>query len=203
VNALLEKAKLDGRVNVVFNPSAVSGCYIKLYADGAKVIQEVGCGRILREIGDQERDLQYACDILKAISGEDAMSLLKTLEENRAKTDALREQATDAWLRQLVDSWSEAEVEQVTATIDAAFAAVRVVRQKVDEISRPDAPQEGRARWLYAALPTVGQVDLKELVLKMMGEAQGPSSALETALDALAELFRQNCIQIRVERRRR
>jgi hypothetical protein len=203
VNAFLEKAKLDGRVNIVFNPAAVSSCYTQLYADGAKVLQEIGCGRALREIADQERDLRYARDILKAISETDATSLQEGLEESRAKMDALKEQATDAWLQRLVESWPETEVEQAVATMDAAFAALRTVRQKVGEISRPDAPQEGRAAWLHTALPATGQADLKELVLKMMDEVQDPSSALETSLDALAELFRRNCVQITVSRRNR
>jgi len=203
VNELLEKAKLDGRVGVVFNPAAVSACYAQLYAEGAKILQELGCGRALQEIANQERDLQYARDILKAIPEQDATSLQERLDEIRERINALKQRATDAWLMQLVENWSEAEVRQIVDTLDTAFVAIRAVRQRVSEASRPDTPQEGCAAWLYNALPSTEQVDLKELILKMMGEVQDPPSALETSLTALAELFRRNCVQINVGRRTR
>jgi len=203
VNELLEKAKLDGRAGVVFNPAAVSACYAQLYAEGAKVLQDLGYGRALQEIAEQERDLQYAQDILKAIPEQEVTSLRERLDKSRERINALKQRTTDAWLKQLVENWPEAEVGQIADTLDAAFLAIRAVRQRVIEASRPDTPQEGRAAWLHNALPPTGQVDLRELILKLMGEVQDPSSALETSLTALAELFRRNCVQINVGRRTR
>jgi hypothetical protein len=56
---------------------------------------------------------------------------------------------------------------------------------------------------MYEAIPEHQAVDLKDLVLQMMAQLDDPSQALEVSLDGLAELFRRNCIQINVGRRRR
>lgn len=203
VNSLLERAKLDGRVNVVFNPAAISDCYEQLYRAGVKTILETGCAQILREIENQVRDLRYARDILKAVSAEDAAALSSALEQVRAKTVALAGQVTDQWLRHLCEEWSDSDVEAIVTYFDQAFDVVREARRKAGEVGRPDPPEAGEAHELYAVLPSTGQADLKELVLKAMERRPDPSSALETSLEALAELFRRNAVQISVSRRSR
>jgi len=203
VNALFEKAKLDGRVSTRFNPTDVSMCYEQLYAEGTRIFREMGCVRALGEITDQEREMRYARDILRAISEKDAASLQEELDKSRAQLNALKEKATAAWLRELAENGLEAEVERAVAVIDEAFTTIRAVRQRVMEASRPEMPPEGHAARLYETLPATGQADLKALILGMMKELQDPSQALEMSLTALAELFRRNCVQISVSRRMR
>lgn len=203
VQALLEQANLDAHVNITFNPAAVSACYAQLYEDGAHAIQQKGCDQILREIADQQRDLRYAQDILKVVSAPEAESLNERLELTRAETQALRERSTSAWLKELIGAWTEANIEPITKTIETGFSAIRESRRRIAALCQPDVPQDGHAARLHAVLPAAGQVDLKELILEMMDEVRDPSVALESNLDALAELFRRNCVQISVSRRTR
>ena len=203
VNRLLEALKLDGRVRIVFNPMEVGGCYDQLFSDGARLIVEHAIDRALKEISTQERELIYAQQVLRAIQPDATGPLLANLATRRKAIEDLKGQVSDSWLRGIIENEDDKEVQHAAQEINAAFEAVRAARTKIRKVTAPKEPSAGRAQNLYALLPDNRATDLKELVLQMMAETTDPSQALEASLEGLAELFRGNCIQIRVERRRR
>lgn len=203
VNRLLEALNLDGRVRIPFNPMEVGGCYDQLFSDGARLIVERALDRSLDEISTQERELVYAREVLLAIEPGAAASLLTELGARRKAIGDLQGKVSDSWLRGIIENEDDNELQRVAQEISVAFEAVRAARKKVQEVTVATEPSTGRARRLHALLPDNRAIDLKELVLQMMAETADPSQGLEASLEGLAELFRRNCIQIRVERRRR
>ena len=61
----------------------------------------------------------------------------------------------------------------------------------------------GRGRTVLDVILVDQTVDLQEVVLALMAQGEPASSALESALEGLVDLFRRNCVQIEVCQRRR
>ncbi len=155
------------------------------------------------EASEQERDITYARDILKALTNEEAASILDELGSVRVSAGELAGQTTESWLRTECEQWDKAELARYSSVMDGALATIRAARRRVGEVSRPEPPEEGDSALLYRALPQTGSADLKALVLKMIENGGDPATALESSLGALAELFRRNAVQISVTRRSR
>ena len=203
MNQFLATLNIDGRVRIVFNPQHIAGCYDEVYLEGARLVDECALDTVLSEMAVQERDLLYARDILRVIEVNAAAPLLADLKEQNRKIEALKRDASKNWLRNLVESEDDGQVEDVAENIAAAFDTVRRTRQKVRESTTPQELSGGRVQEMYDMLPEQQAIDLKELVLQMMAKIADPSQALDVSLEGLAELFRLNCVQINVERRRR
>ena len=203
VNQFLVALNLDGRVSVVFNPSDIVGCYDQLFLEGASLIDERALERALTEITTQERELKYARDILRLIESESAATLLADLQEQRQAVETLDGKVNDGWLRGLMRDGDQAQMQQVVEGVAATFDTIRATRQAVRQLTVPSKPSSERVQRMYEMIPETQAVDLKDLVLHIMAQINDPSQALEVSLDGLAELFRRNCIQVNVERRRR
>jgi len=203
VNQFLIALSLDGRVGVIFNPSNIVGCYDQLFSEGATLIDKRALERALNEMSTQERELIYARDILRVIEPETAVPLSINLAEQQQAVETLKGEVNQSWLRGLVEGDDQEQMQRVAQEIAAAFDTIRATRQTVRQLATPSEPDSGRVQKMYEAIPEHQAVDLKDLVLQMMAQLDDPSQALEVSLDGLAELFRRNCIQINVERRRR
>lgn len=203
VNQLIAELKLDGRVRAVFNPLDIADSYNQLYSEGAEIIQTRALRQTLSEILEQQRDLMYARDVLRAIDGETADSLLATLTESNQALETWCEVVDDQWLRAFVEEDNGEEAARLVEQAGGALQIVRESRRKVRKVSRPSEPSEGRLQEMYRRIPEDREIDLKGLVLAMMDQVKDPSQALDISLDGLADLFRRNCIHVRVERRRR
>lgn len=203
VNQLMETLNVGDRVSVTFNPMDIAGCYEQLYAAGAELILDRIIDRTADEITTQERELSYARDVLTVVSADDAAPLLDDLHTAQETVSCLRGQVDAAWLRTIVETEKKGAIDQVAQEAKAAFAAFRAARQKVHDVTKPVSPEKGLAKAMYDMVPESGEADFKDLVLKMMAQAGDPTQALNVSLEALIELFRQNCVQIRVERRGR
>jgi len=151
----------------------------------------------------QERELLYARDILRVIEPAAVVPLLADLKDQHRKIEALKRDANRHWLRNLVEAEGDDQVQDVAGEIASAFDTVRQTRQRVRESTTPQEPSSGRVQEMYEMLPEQQGIDLKELVLQMMAQIADPSQALDVALEGLADLFRRNCVQVSVERRRR
>jgi hypothetical protein len=203
VNQFLATLNIDGRVRVVFNPQYIAGCYDEVYSEGVRLVDERALDTVLSEMAIQDRELLYARDILRVIEPDAAAPLLADLKDQHRKIEALKRDANKNWLRNLVESEGDGQVQDVAEEIAAAFDTVRKTRQKVRESTTPQVPSGGRVQEMYDMLPEQQAIDLKELVLQMMAQIADPSQALDVSLEGLADLFRRNCVQINVERRRR
>jgi len=203
LNSILSSFGIDGRVNVVFNPEDMHACYRQLIIDAVQLLQSQLWHRLSQDAAAQERELTYARDILRAIDSQEAKALLEELRHAREGISRLRAETDEARLRQLVETHDDAEIACIAQQIAQWNDAIRTARRKAVEVSRPALPESQQTQRLYNAIPEVGRVDLKDLVLAMMSQASDPSMALEHSLEALTELFRHNCVQVTVERRQR
>ena len=59
------------------------------------------------------------------------------------------------------------------------------------------------AKKVLEVLDSNQTVDLQEVVLALMEQGEPASSALDSALRGLVDLFRRNCVHIGVDRRKR
>ena len=201
VNALLEALKLDRRVTTTFDHTNSGASYKELYETGATYIREAGVSQILAEIEAQERELRYARDILASLEVAEAALLLARLSAARSDLAALAARATKEWVRQATDQDTTDERAAAAQTIAGALDAVRAARNLVKSATKAVPPTEGRASAMYARIPLTGSLDLKDIILKMMPGTENAEHVLDESLASLVELFRANCVQIRVERR--
>ena len=202
INEFLDALNLDARVRVVFNPLDVAACYEQLFSEGTSLISEHALARALVEIVTQERELMYARDILTVIESA-AAPLLTGLKETSQAVRALEDEIDTDWLRHVIENDDQAQVQRLEQVVSSAFAAVRKTQRAVRQVTLPTEPKGGRVRAMYEMIPEHQDIDLEELVLQMMGQMTDPSQVLDASLKSLADLFRRNCIQVRVGRRHR
>ena len=145
----------------------------------------------------------YARDILRVIESEAAAPLLADLEEKSQAIETLKDGIDKGWLRDLIENEDQEQVQHVAQEIATAFESVRKTRQTVRNTTAPKEPSSGRVQKMYEMIPEHQDIDLKGLVLQMMAQMSDPAQALDVSLESLADLFRRNCIQIKVERRHR
>jgi hypothetical protein len=203
VNQLIAKLKLDGRVRAIFNPLDIAASYDQLYSDGVDIVQDRALEQTLTEIIEQQRDLMYARDVLRAIDGETADSLLTSLEKIDQSLRTWCDVVDDEWLRGVIEDDNDQDAARLVEQVEEALGIVRESRRKVRRVSRPSEPSEGRLQTMYERIPESREIDLKGLILAMMDQVEDPSQALDVSLESMANLFRRNCIHVRVERRRR
>jgi len=202
VNTYLDSMNLGRRVAVVFNPAEILGCYEQLFSAAAQLLMEHGLDRALAEIAMQQRELTYARDVLQVIDEEAAAPPLTTLAHSSEALESLRADVDPAWVRRTLEGEEHAEPRSLPKELAAAFKAVQSARKKVLELTRPPKqPDNPRAQEMYEMLPEAGPVDLKQLVLQMMGRVEDPSQALSVSLDGLVVLFRHNLVEISLRRR--
>ncbi len=203
VNQLIAQLKLDGRVRAIFNPLDIAASYDQLYSDGADIIQDRALRQTMTETVEQQRDLMYARDVLQAVDSETADSLLTSLEESDQALRTWCDVVDDEWLRGVIEDENDQDTARLVEQVEKALGIVRESRRKVRRVSRPSEPTEGRLQTMYERIPENREIDLKGLILAMMDQVENPSQALDVSLESMANLFRRNCIHVRVERRRR
>lgn len=202
VNRLLEALKLDRRVTVTFNPTSGDACYAEMFEQGAAHLREAAVARPLTEIEGQERELLYARDVLGSVEGEQAKPLIEGLAASRANLKEMESQTTAEWIRQVTEEDAEDARAELAQVVEEALGAVRETRKLVREATRVTKPTEGRAKAMYELVAQADGMDLKEIILRMMEGGGSASHVLDESLASLIELFRSNCVQLRVSRRR-
>lgn len=202
VNRFLGALKLDRRVTTTFNPISSDACYQEMFGQGATHVHEAAIGRSLTEIEAQERELLYARDILTSVEQEQAALPLTRLGTARNSLKSLDALVTPAWLQGITEEGAAEEQTDIVQMVDEALDAVRATRILVKGATRTTVPGEGRAKAMYDLIAESGSMDLKEIVLRMMSSSESAGHVLDESLASLVDLFRSNCIQIRVERRR-
>jgi hypothetical protein len=202
VNRILETLKIDRRATATFNPMSSDTCYEELFEQGAAHIREAAIDQSLAEIEVQERELMYAQNILMSVEDTQSLPLLNRLSTVRLGLVALKERISKDWIRVSTEQNAAEDTTAVAQTIDDALGAVRTARQLVKSAAKASPPAGGRSKFMYDMIYQSSNMDLKELVLCMMPGAASPAHALDESLACLVELFRANCVQIRVERRR-
>jgi hypothetical protein len=203
LNQVLARLTIDSRVREVFNPDDVENCYKRLFNQGVEVINEQAFARVLDEIRTQERELAYAQDVLRTLDGETARDLLERLASVRGTIENLQETVDTAWLRKVVETEDVAGAEVLGNAVKEGFTAISTAQATLRKATAPQAPDGEQAKHFYSLIPESKAVDFKELVLQMMPEVGDPAQTLEASLESLAELFRSNCVQVTVERRKR
>jgi hypothetical protein len=173
-----------------------------MFGQGATHVREAAIGRPLAEIETEERELVYARDILSTVTAADVSPLLGRLSTARTSLTALNERITGEWFRKVTESDSDGEANVLAEAYNAALDATRIARQQVRNAAKATVPTSGRSKSMYDHISQAGSVDLKELILRMMASTDDPSRVLDESLACLVDLFRANCVQIKVERRR-
>jgi len=102
-----------------------------------------------------------------------------------------------------VEQEAQDSAQSALAEVKNAMEVRDRVRRLVSERKRCNPPEDGVAKRVLDVLNADETVDLQEVVLALMEEGEPASSALDSALEGLVYLFRHNCVQIGVGRRRR
>jgi hypothetical protein len=202
INRFLDMLKVDRRVTTAFNPMSSDACYAEIYERGAAYIQEAAILRPLDELDAQERELLYARDILSSLEPQAADLLLARIRSERESLSALGEKVDAEWVKRFTHHGSKGDMSDVVQPVDSALTVVREARQVAREAARPALPGQGASSSMYELIDEKGSTDLKEIVLRMMSGSTGGAQLLDECLASLVELFRANCIRIRVERQR-
>jgi len=178
--------------------------YEQLYTDGVQIIQDKGVKQVLHEIAIQKRELIYARDILRAITNDKAQTHLANSHEQYEIIMALKDEITQEWLRLVIKQDDQTQIQRISQGTANAFEIVQQIRKKVGTITKPKKPTDGRIKIMYESIPERGSINLKDLILQIMAnEGEDSAQVLDVSLESLAELFRDNCVQINVERRTR
>jgi hypothetical protein len=202
VNGFLAALKLDRRVTATFNPMNSEACYREMFEQAVQHFCEGATGRPLGEIEAQRRELLYARDILQVISSEEAEPALMRLTDVETKLRNLEAKASADWMQLVTDPNRPNTRADAVQTVDDAMEAVRSARQMIKTATRPTTPNGERAKQMYQLIADSTSLDLKDIVLRMMPGIEDATHVLDESLASLVELFRANCIQIRVERRK-
>jgi hypothetical protein len=203
LNQILADLTIDGRIREVFNPDDIANCYQRMFSQGVNVIKQQAFDRVLEEIRVQERELAYARDVLQVIDKQQAQEQIEQLMSIQYTIEDFNGKLSEEWLRTLVESEETTEAEKLGQIVRDGFTAISTAQAKLRQVTAPKVPNGEQAQYFYALLPDTPAVDFKELVLQMMGETGDPANALEVSLESLAELFRSNCVQVSVKRRKR
>ena len=202
VNRMLEQLGVGDRVKLSYNPLETVNQYVSLRTEGIQLLRQFVIEQIKKEIEVNNRELVYARDILSAISSDVALPYIDRLSTCTNEIDTLDHLIGDEWLDHLISGKDEASFQKLDQEIKQMFAEIRAVRQKVQEVTKPSQKLTDKDIIdLFDNIPDRGQVDLKELILLTMVRVNDPSQALSNSLEWLTDLFRQNLIQIKVEKR--
>ena len=204
LNRLLEKLNIGDRLKLAFNPLAVAEQYVDLRNQGVSLIRQYIILQAESEIETLERELSYARDILKSIASEEAIQQSDLLSSSKTTVGNFQNLVSSDWLDQVAAGKDDASLQNFESEVKKIFINIRSVRQKIQEITEPvKTISDQSAKNLYQSIPEQGQMDLKQLILINIAQTNDATEALESSLAGLVELFRQNLIQIRVERRKR
>jgi len=202
VNSLLESLKTDRRVTTVFNPMAVEACYTEMFELAAQHISEAVIGQSLTESAEQRLELLYAHSVLRCVEDAEATPALERLSRS---TDLLTKAASEVsrdWVGEVTGHDKPELTQELIAALDNAHSAVRDVRKLVKEKTRATLPSNGRPKSMYDLIPEKDRIDLKQLILQTLSRAEDPSRVLDQSLESMVDLFKRNCVQITIERRR-
>jgi hypothetical protein len=204
LNRLLEKLNIGERLKLPFNPLAVAEQYMELRNLGVALIRQYIFSQAEGEIETLDRELSYARDILKSILGDDAKQQAELLSSCKSTIENFQTLVTSDWLDQVAAGQDDDALQHFESEAKSVFTNIRSVRQKIQEITQPAKTiTDQSASTLYQSIPEQGQMDLKQLILINISKTNDATEALDSSLAGLVELFRQNLIQIRVERRKR
>lgn len=203
LNQVLARLTVDARAAEVFNPDDIANCYQRLFNQGEEIIRQQAFERVLEELRVQEREITYARDVLRTIDVQKAQEHIEKLASVRQATEDLRDKLTTEWLRALVELEDAAQAEALGQTVKEGFTAVSAAQTALRQVTAPRLPSGEPAQHFYTLIPENDSVDFKELILQLMSETADPANALEISLESLVELFRANCVQVSVKRRKR
>jgi hypothetical protein len=198
VNLLLTQLGVLGKCTEVFNPADADGSYTRLYEQAAERAIETYRGE-LEDLQVQRRELLYANNILNRVDDEKAVPALVTLD--KVETDlstSLGVVAAD-WVKEAMKR-SEKETRKLRAVVDDARAASKDAKAAVREARPPDKKPSASADVMLRQVGEGKPVDLKDLVLHMMGQGGEPEKVLELSLECLGELFKIGRVQVKVEK---
>jgi len=201
VNGLLASFSIDARIRQVFNPMDVDGCYSALYEGAASELADrVVCGS-LGELEEEQRELDFAASVLEVIPDDEDKRLRSAMDAAAEAMRAFDGKLTAEWVQAAVDDEAGNAAGAMQAAYEAALAASGDARKVILQATKPTPPPEKRARDVLEHLSANGEADLKEFILQAIAAGDGPAEALERTLATLVELFKRNCIQVRLRGR--
>jgi hypothetical protein len=198
VNLLLTQLGILGKCTEVFNPADADGSYTRLYEQAADRASETYRGE-LEDLQAQRRELLYANNILNRVDDEKAVPALVSLDKVEADLSALLGVVTADWVKEAMKR-SEKETRKLRAVVDDARASSKDAKAAVREARPPDKKPSANADVMLRQVGEEKPVDLKDLVLHMMGQGGEPEKVLELSLECLGELFKIGRVQVKVEK---
>ncbi len=202
VNAFLQQAFVNDRVRTQFDYANPANSYEELFAEAMGLFHR-HLGQCRNELAAQQRDLLYATDVLQAIGEEERTVWLDAISGSDQALSQLAQATDSTWLRTLIEQSEQEKAEDAIKVVKQSMEVRDQVRRLVSDRKRPNPPEEGVAKKVLEVLDTDQTVDLQEVVLALMEQGEPASSALDSALRGLVDLFRRNCVQIGVDRRKR
>lgn len=202
VNAFLQQSFVNDRVRTQFDYTNPANSYEELFAEAMGLFHR-HLEQCRSELAAQQRDLLYAADVLQAIAEEEKTAWLDAISGSDQALTQLAQATNSTWLRELMEQGEQEKAEDAIKAVKQSMEVRDQVRRLVSDRKRPNPPEEGVAKKVLEVLDTDQTVDLQEVVLALMDQGEPPSSALDSALRGLVDLFRRNCVQIGVDRRKR
>ena len=198
INQFLAQLGILGRCTEVFNPADADGSYTRLYEQAAERTRETY--RVeLDDLQAQRRELLYANKILNRIEDKVATPALASLDKAETNLSALLEIVAADWIKEAATK-PERETRRLRAVVDDARAASKSAKTAVRDVRPPDRKPSANADAMLRQVAEGKPVDLKDLVLHMMGQGGEPEKVLELSLECLGELFKIGRIQVKVEK---
>jgi len=189
----------DFRPRATFDPEDSSGSHARLEEEALDGVR-LAVKSELSEAKYNEQELHYACDVLNTVSEADAKRLDDKLQDAKGRVDRMLSGASLKWLDHVVSSPELSTA--AAADVDFARKVNREARKSILSWGKPagERPEPSRdAQDVLKQLNASEQLDLKELVLQLMGQGAKPKDALEIALKGLVELFRQLRVNVQIK----
>lgn len=201
INVMLEGLQTD-RVTTAFNPMDSQGCYREAYGQAAANVREAAIGQCIREVEAQGRELRYAKDILRTLEEVAVGPLLSTMGNLHKLLESFKAAVDNKWVAMVSETDDAPELAALAEALNGAKGSVRESRQILKAAMVTNPPEDTYTRNMLDLLPQAGSLDLKGLILEMLAKGADSSTVLNLSVEGLGDLFRRNCVQIKVERQR-
>lgn len=188
----------SSRPKTTFDPEDSSGSYTRLEEEAAASVRQ----SVEDELSDAKhysRELHYADHVLNTVPKDEAKRLDDELQNTQSKLQGILSEVGPVWLNRMLGGADTAAA--VVTTLAAARELSREARKFIVQWNDPvqeEEPSED-AQSVLDQFQTAQQLDLKDIILKLMDQGAQPDDALNKALQGLVELFKQSRVNVQVK----
>jgi len=204
LNGVLESLDLgsDSRCAEVFNPADAKGSYDRALRQSVGHIERV-CEAERRSMADEKREVLFAQHVLNRLPDELGEHLTRELEDATKALQGEAKAVSSAWLTAMARSEEPVDTDSAVGNLKLAIGKARVAVRETKKTIRGAQPTGQRelspiATDLLKLIPIKESVDLKQVILGMIGKGYSATEVLDKALEVISDLFRGDKVKIGV-----